>query len=298
MQRLRSTWMALMGGALLVTLSISSAFGAPPSATDDGPRGQSVAAYVHSLIFGEQPADDVDESEEEQEETEEGSEEEELEENLEEEEEADEELDEQLDEEVEQDEDEASDSHGACVSAVAQDKEGDNDPEGAEYRNHGERVSEAARFLCWPTDEEDEESNDEVAEEEQEEQVTEEEDEESDSHGACVSAVAQDKEGDNDPVGAEYRNHGERVSHASRVLCRENGDDEEAEEDAADEEADAEGDESETEGAAAAAKGNGGPAKANGKANAPGQQKASQAGGQGNGKGGGKGGGGNGRGGR
>src|SRR5690606_32414736 len=39
MQRLRSTWMALMAGALLITLSVSAAFGADPVA-EKANRGQ------------------------------------------------------------------------------------------------------------------------------------------------------------------------------------------------------------------------------------------------------------------
>ena len=35
---------------LVTALSVSAAFGADP--TSDGPRGQSVAAFVHELIFG------------------------------------------------------------------------------------------------------------------------------------------------------------------------------------------------------------------------------------------------------
>ena len=248
MQRLRSTWMALMGGILLITLSISAAFGAPPPATEDGPRGLSVAAFVHELVFGEQAPDvDPEENEEEEEELEE------------------EDVDEQ--EVEEQLEGEESDTHGACVSEVAQDKEGANDPEDAEYANHGERVSDAARFLCREEAEDEEDLDEEVVEEEE----PEEESEESDAHGACVSEVAQDKEGANDPEDAEYRNHGERVSDAARFLCPQTDEDEEPTElEEQDEESDA--------GSSTAGPGNSGQAGAHGKANAPGQQRV-QAGG-------------------
>ena len=136
MKRLRSTWLALMGGALLVTLSFSAAFGAPPTESEDGPRGQSVSAFVHSLVFGQ---DDPEQEEEELEEEQDLEEEQNLEEV-----------------ELELENGEEADAHGACVSEVAHDKEGVNDPEDAEYRNHGERVTEAARFLCWQTAEEEE----------------------------------------------------------------------------------------------------------------------------------------------
>jgi hypothetical protein len=146
MQRLRSTWMALIGGILLVTLSISAAFGAPPSG-DDAPRGQTVAGFVHELVFAEEAPDEEPQQEEEEEQ--------------------EEELEEELEEQ--QLNGEESDSHGACVSEVAHDKAGENDPEDAEYANHGERVSEAARFLCWGFEvgaDEDPEAEEEEEEEE------------------------------------------------------------------------------------------------------------------------------------
>ncbi len=148
---MRSTWLALMGGILLITLSVSAAFGAPPTATDGENRGQTVAGFVHQLIFGQEAPDEDPTEDEQEQEDEEGSEEEDS---------------EELSEDEPQepvDEDQESDSHGECVSEVAHDKAGDNDAEGAEYRNHGARVSEAARFLCWGLevgDESDEESAD------------------------------------------------------------------------------------------------------------------------------------------
>jgi hypothetical protein len=149
MKRMRSTWLALMGGILLITLSVSAAFGAPPTSTDDESRGQTVAGFVHQLIFGQETPDEGPTDEEQEEEGEEGSQEE-----------GSDELAEDEQQELVE-EDEEADSHGACVSEVAHDKAGENDPEGAEYRNHGARVSEAARFLCWGLevgDESDEES--------------------------------------------------------------------------------------------------------------------------------------------
>jgi hypothetical protein len=161
MQRMRSTWMALIGGILLVTLSLSAALGAPP-ADSEGPRGQSIATFVHGLVFGQQAPDDEpdvdqEETDEEAEETEENLEPDEL-----------EELNEELAEnELDEEADDEAGTHGACVSAVAKDKDGDNDPEDAEYRNHGARVSEAARVLCRASDDEealDEENLDDEAE--------------------------------------------------------------------------------------------------------------------------------------
>src|SRR6187549_862872 len=63
MQRFRNTWVALVGGALLLVLSVSAAFGADP-ADSDGNRGQSVAAFVHDLVFGADEGTD-DQTEEE-----------------------------------------------------------------------------------------------------------------------------------------------------------------------------------------------------------------------------------------
>ena len=58
MHKFRSTWLALIGGAFLVTLSISAAFGADP-ADDTSNRGQTIAAFVHDLVLGDNaPTDD------------------------------------------------------------------------------------------------------------------------------------------------------------------------------------------------------------------------------------------------
>jgi len=271
MKRLRTTWMALMGGILLVTLSISAAFGAPPS-DDEGPRGQTVAGFVHELIFGEQaPDDEPEQEEEEQEEEQEESEDVE-------------ELDEeQVDEEQVEEEqvEEESDTHGACVSEVAHDKDGENDPEDADYASHGERVSDAARDLCRETDE-DEEIDEEVVEEDEPES-----EDESESHGACVSEVAKDKTA----VGINGT-HGWAVSEAARFTCRNAEADEEDPEALEEEEDDEDGS------TASAGPGKSGDARAHGKANAPGQQKVHASGADRGGRPAWAGGGGSGRGGR
>jgi hypothetical protein len=213
--------MALMAGALLVTLSVSAAFGAAPTA-DEGNRGQSIASFVHELIFGtDEPEEDLDEEVAEDEELVEEEELVETDEEL-----LDDELDEELDEElVDEEEDEEANAHGQCVAEEASDKSDEVDEDG----NHGAVVSEAARDTCWETDDEDE--SEELVEEEDEE-ASEEEDEESESHGACVSAAAQDKDGS---VESELKNHGKWVSQHARYTCwgldvpgenEENGDDE------------------------------------------------------------------------
>ena len=128
MHKFRSTWLALIGGAFLVTLSISAAFGADPADETDGNRGQTIAAFVHTLVFGEdEPIDDEVVEEDQDENTEEADE-------------ADGALLE-------------GESHGDCVSRAAHDKttwveDG--------LSNHGEWVSLHARELCRelaPTDE-------------------------------------------------------------------------------------------------------------------------------------------------
>ena len=171
MHRLRSTWLALMGGALLIALSVSTAFGAPPSEKDDV-RGQKVSSFVHELIFGSDEETDEDEvveeeptDEDEDESTdddEDGSED-------------DEDAEEDVDEDVDEDGEETADrevpdgfaNHGECVSAATQDTEGYEDSDAA---NKGEWVSMHARYVCWglevPGEETDEES-DEAAEEEE-----------------------------------------------------------------------------------------------------------------------------------
>ncbi|MGI8657777.1 MAG: hypothetical protein ACR2K4_03265 [Candidatus Limnocylindria bacterium] len=176
MQRLRSTWLALIGGAILVTLSVSAAFGSAPSASAEGTRGQTIAGFVHGLLFdggtlddGEDPeACDLEEdAEDEAEDQEPGASAEDVEECEAEEsgcdveeptadapagsfgavlESEDCDADEDGDEEEQAGEaDSASDgTHGACVSEVARDK----DAVGGKNDNHGGAVSEAARVTC------------------------------------------------------------------------------------------------------------------------------------------------------
>src|SRR5688572_20257260 len=74
MHRFRSIWLALMGGAVIVTLSLSVALGADPADETDGNRGQTISGFVHSLIFAQDdPADDetVDEDQDEDEDSDE-----------------------------------------------------------------------------------------------------------------------------------------------------------------------------------------------------------------------------------
>ncbi len=113
MSRFRSHWLAIFAGATLITLSVSTAFGAKPDA--DTNAGQQVSAYIHSLVG------DVEEPAEEPVETE---------------------TDTPDDTDTQVDESESSD-HGACVSEVAK-----GDEVGGDNVNHGGAVSEAARVTC------------------------------------------------------------------------------------------------------------------------------------------------------
>ena len=163
MQRLRRHWLALFGAILLLTLTVSSAFGAPP----EGNRGQTIAAFVHQLIDGDDGADeDQDEDEADEEDADE--------------EDADEDTDEADDEDVEESEDEDTDvdadaaarqvpeefaNHGECVSDAAHDNEGFDESDAS---NKGEWVSDHARFICWGldvpgADDEEEAATDEAA---------------------------------------------------------------------------------------------------------------------------------------
>ena len=196
MQRFRSTWLALIGGAVLITLSVSAAFGAAPANTREATRGQTIAAFVHELVFG---ADEAPEDEAELEEEELDGE--------------DAEALQDPEENLDDEETEEADAHGACVAEVAQDAEAI----GGFNENHGGAVSEAARITCWETDEDPELADPEEDEEELEE---------TDTHGACVSAVAQDQTA----VGGKNDNHGGAVSEAARETCRDDAEelDEEA----------------------------------------------------------------------
>ena len=120
MTRFRSHWLALLGAAALVALSVSGALGHSP--WSDGNRGQQVSAYVHGLVSGDEdaaddPATDESEPADDAEDT----------------------------EETEDAEDQAEPgAHGACVSEVAR-----SDEVGGDNQNHGGAVSLAARETCW-----------------------------------------------------------------------------------------------------------------------------------------------------
>jgi hypothetical protein len=208
MQRFRSTWLALAGGALLIVLSVSAALGAAPAHTREATRGQTIAAFVHELVFG---ADEAPEDEAELEEEELDQED------------ADALLDPvELDEELEDEVTEEADAHGECVSEVAQDPEAI----GGENENHGGAVTEAARVTCWEPAE-----NPELADPEAD---GEEDLEEADAHGACVAAVAEDKTA----VGGKNGNHGGAVSEAARETCPAGAEEDEAALDEGDDELD------------------------------------------------------------
>jgi hypothetical protein len=216
MHRLRTTWLALAGGALLVTLSVSTAFGAPPE--KDGPPGHKVSGFVHELIFGSEEETDEDEVVEEEpaDEDEDGSEEDE---NSDEDESTDDdedvsEDDEDTDEAVDEDGEEAADrqvpeefaNHGECVSAAAHDTEGFEESESA---NKGEWVSMHARYVCWGLDVPGEESEEDVDDEDS----TTDEDEDADEEDADEASAKEQAKADRAAARAERK--------AARAAARE-----------------------------------------------------------------------------
>ncbi len=177
MSRFRTHLMALLGGAMLLALSISGALGHASSGDFAGGarnHGQTVSDFVHSLAFGdedaaeEEPADDGDADADSEDVDTEDTDTEDTEDT--EDTDADDTEDTDTDEEtVDEDadsEDGEQGSHGACVSAVAH-----SDEVGGKNENHGGAVSEAARVTCWedpaeePTDGDttEDESTDESA---------------------------------------------------------------------------------------------------------------------------------------
>lgn len=191
MHLLRRRWIAVLSGVLLLTLSVSSAFGAGPTDAADDPRGQTIAAFVHSLIFGTEDPPDEELAEEE----EDGDE--------------DEAPDGNLDDDGTTHADRVDGAaHGVCVAEVARDA----DAVGGPNDNHGGAVSEAARETCWEDPAPDEDSANPEVEEDMPPA-----EEEPDQHGACVSEVARDKEA----RGGPNDTHGGAVSEAARETCRE-----------------------------------------------------------------------------
>ena len=221
MHRLRSTWLALMGGALLIALSVSTAFGAPPNEKDT--RGQKVSSFVHELIFGsdeetdedevveEEPADD--DEDESTGDDEDGSED-------------DEDAEEDVDEEVDEDGEETADrevpdgfaNHGECVSAAAHDTEGFEDSEAA---NKGEWVSMHARYVCWGLDVPGEEPEEDVDDEDATDDEEEDADEASAREQAKAERAAARAERKAERAAAREARHAER--HAAKAANRGGG---------------------------------------------------------------------------
>lgn len=132
MRRFRTHWLAVLGAMLLLSLSVSSAFGHHPAQSDN--RGSAVSTFVHELVFGT----DEDPEEEQGEDGE----------------------DEEEGEEEEQSELVGGSSHGLCVREVAWSL-----GTGGLNENHGGAVSEAARLTCW--DGEGDESTEDSEEEDE-----------------------------------------------------------------------------------------------------------------------------------
>lgn len=167
MNTLRTSWLAVLGSILLLTLSTAGALGHVATGQTDAASGDAGASTAQTDTL---------------ETTDEG--------------------------------DELTlthpENHGGCVSAVAQ-----TDTVGGLHVNHGGGVSEAARVTCWTTEEAPEDvTPDENGDSEDDVTTT-----HPDNHGGCVSAVAQ-----SDAVGVVKGNHGEAVSEAARVTCRDPSD--------------------------------------------------------------------------
>lgn len=133
MNPFRKNVLVLFGAALLVALSVSSALGAKPTDSDSGPRGQTISAFVHALIAGDQEVT-VDESSDEAPADEETSSDEDT---------SNEEDSTPADENTSDSSTDAN-AHGKCVSEIAQ----NSDEIGGDNENHGGAVSLAARETC------------------------------------------------------------------------------------------------------------------------------------------------------
>jgi len=247
MRRLRESWLALGGSALIIALSVSSALGADPALDAIDNVGQQVSEFAQSLQNGTADEPDAEEQPDLEE---------------------DEQLDDTDEDAVDTDADaldadtdallaelapgdEGFDwttvSHGFCVSWHAHEdenaesdeetsgeegtegEEDSNEPlvagdEGYVWGNHGEFVSFWATEGCYEEPEEEEAT-------EEEEEVTDETlepgDEDFDwttvSHGFCVSWHAHEDETseDNAPEdGGSWTNHGDFVSHWAQEGCR------------------------------------------------------------------------------
>ena len=117
-KRFKPPWLALGAGALLVALSVSSAFGANPWGEEGQNPGQQVSEFVHSLFSGDQEDENQDET-----------------------------TDEDTSDEDTTDEDALDGewaNHGECVAATAT-----GDETGGPNDTHGWPVSDAARYTCW-----------------------------------------------------------------------------------------------------------------------------------------------------
>ena len=231
MHRLRSTWLALMGGALLIALSVSTAFGAPPNEKDT--RGQKVSSFVHELIFGSEEETDEDEVVEEEpaDEDEDGSEDEDSDDDESTDDdddgsEEDEDAEEGVDEEVDEDGEETADrevpdgfaNHGKCVSAAAHDTDGFEESETA---NKGEWVSMHARYVCWGLDVPGEEPEEDVDEEDSTADEDEDADEASAKEQRKAERAAARAERKAEQAAAREARHAER--HVAKAANRGGG---------------------------------------------------------------------------
>ena len=143
----------MLGALVVLSLSLSSAFGAKPTSADGeaAPNfGRQVSDFVHGLQDSDEESnEESDEDEDSEEDTDEDTEEDPAEDT---EEDPAEDTEEDPAEDTEEDPDEepadesaaAANSHGKCVSEVAH-----SDDVGGPNENPGGAVSFAARITCW-----------------------------------------------------------------------------------------------------------------------------------------------------
>ena len=215
MRRFRTQWLALFGALVILSMSLSTAFGAKPTTTTSPFQnfGQQVSAFVHALLADNDEDGDEDSDEDPDADQDEDSDED-----------SDEDQDEDSDEDSDEDQDEDSDE---CETPSDDGDTEDGDTEDGDAEDGD--TEDGADCDEGDQDEDSDEDSDEDADEDSEDgDGTADEDSEFKNHGQCVAEVA--RSGD---VG-ENGTHGWAVALAAQVTCwlELNGDDEEDEDEA------------------------------------------------------------------
>ena len=181
MRRLRTQWLALFGALVILSLSLSSAFGArPPTGTSQAAGiGQQVATFVHVLLSG---TNDEDEG---------------------------------GDEDQDEDQDEDSGDSDECQPAADEDGASNGDESGSTNEEAGEETGDEAGDEDQDCDEQSNEDSDGDSDQDSDEDSGEEDSGHAiaQNHGQCVAEVAH-----SDAVG-ENGTHGWAVALAAQVTC-------------------------------------------------------------------------------